>query len=185
MRPKLSLMAALVGLATLATPMTAAAKDKNHYFVAQSPVFGPVVVNKHDFRHGPKSTWVPAPKLYPAHDCDDDDLGWRRDRDQGDWDDDDDYGYRYDAAPVYGYGSGYGYGRSCWNARHIVNAYWHDRNTGHPAAAYDLFRNNQWAFHSGCGVGPAPKGYGYDGYGYRAPYGGGSVLAPLLGQFVR
>jgi len=179
MKPKLSLMAALVGFAMLATPITAAAKDKNHYFVAQSPIFGPVVVNKHDFRHGPKTTWARAPRLYPVHDCDDDDRGWRRD-----WDDDDDYGYRYDSAPVYRYGSDYGYGRSCWNAQRIVSAYWRDRNTGHPGAAYDLFRENQWAFRSGCG-GSVPYNYGNYGYGYGAPYGGGSILAPLLGQFVR
>ena len=99
--------------------------------------------------------------------------------------------------------------------------YYKDRNTGHPAAAYDLLRQNQWALNSGCATGAPIMGsairhcrwadssadsvatvgrrttveitrsrYGRPAYntgyaqqGYGQPYGGGSMLAPLLGQF--
>ena len=84
-----------------------------------------------------------------------------------------------------------------------MNTYYRDRNTGHPAAAYDLLRQNQWAFRSGCASrsafggrtvrrtrwigwilgGQRPGGYGnYGGYngGYGQPYGGTSMLAPLI-----
>jgi len=217
MNSKASLMAALVGLAMLATPIAASAKDKNHYFSNNSyaarvsrPYVGPVVVSKHEFRHGPRATWMPAPQpLAPVE--------WRgRGHRWGDHDDDDYRGYRnYYPAPVYNapvyaapaYPAYGGYGRNCRAARSLLYNYNRDRNTGHPAAAYDLLRNNQWAFHSGCsagtpyaggglfngfgGLGGGPAyGYGYNGYnqpygGYGRPYGGGSILTPFLGQFVR
>ena len=107
---------------------------------------------------------------------------------------------------MYG-GYGPAYADPCRHARGVIINYYRDRNTGHPAAAYDLLRNNQWAFHSGCsagtpyaggglfnrfgGLGGGPAyGYGYNGYnqpygGYGRPYGGGSILTPFLGQFVR
>lgn len=208
MKSKLSLAGVLIGLAMLATPISAAAKDRNHQFGNNGHAacnFGRVVVGRRDFRNGRKATWLPAPPgLYPVRDSDNDDRGWRRDWDEdhdwyedrdwenedGDRDDDDDYGSYY-PAPVYGapvYAApvyGRGVGRNCWKARHIVSTYWRDRNTGHPAAAYDLFRQNQWAFRSGCGVGPAPYNNVYSGYGYGLPYGGSSNLTPLLQQFVR
>lgn len=206
MKSKVSLMAALVGLAMLATPIAASAKDKNHYFINDSHQARPyaVVVNKHDFRNGKHGTWIAAPRrLAPVE--------WRDHR-WNDHDDDDYRGYRhYYPAPVYtapvyaapaypGYG---GYGGNCRAARSVLYNYRKDQATGHPAAAYDLLRQNQWAFHSGCSVGtpyaggrfgglggvPAYGSYGYNnGYGYNGygqPYGGGSILTPLLGQFVR
>ena len=181
MKSKLSLMAAMVGLAMLATPIAAAAKDHCHY----------------PRRYG--ATWVPAPRPYPVHDWRDRDGDeWRehrwgdgdewREHRWGDEDEDDDSRGYYPApaytAPVYGYG----YRDPCQRARSVVNNYYKDRNTGHPAAANDLLRQNQWAFHSGCGVGPAPYNYGgYGNYGYGGygqAYGGSSMLAPLL-QYIR
>jgi len=50
------------------------------------------------------------------------------------------------------------YGASCEQARRIRNVYWNDLNTGHPAAAADLRRQNEWAFRGTCGS--------YDMYGY-------------------
>jgi hypothetical protein len=105
----------------------------------------------------------------------------------------------YAAAPYYG-GVGGGYAGGCDNARRVINTYNRDRNTGHPAAAYDLLAQNQWAFHTNCGAAMVPMGgmfsgfgggapaYGnYGGYngGYGQPYGGSSILAPLIQQFVR
>jgi hypothetical protein len=66
--------------------------------------------------------------------------------------------------------SGYGYG-SCAEARRIQNVYWQDRNTGHPAAAADLMRENEWAFRGACGGGyewPLVTSVPYTPY---APYG--------------
>ena len=186
MKTKLSLIAALVGLAMLATPIAAAAKDHHGYDYVRSQ--GGYFVNKHDVRHG---TWAPAPRAYPVHD-------WR-DRGWNDRDADDGYGYRgygyrgyypapvYSApAPVYGYGRGYGYGDPCRRAGSVMYNYQKDRATGHPAAAYDLLRQNQWALHSGCAAGPASYGYGggYGNYrGYGQPYGGSSTFSPLLQYF--
>lgn len=208
MKAKLRLAGALIGFAMLATPISAAAKNNDHYFGNNRNVarnFGPHAVNRHDYRNGHKATWVPAPRgLYPLHDADDDDRGWRRDweedhhceedreleNEDNDWEDDDDYS-RYYPAPVYGsplYAApAYGYGdRNCWRAQRIVNTYWRDRNMGHPAAASDLLRQNEWAFRSGCRVGPAPYNYGYSGgHGYAPSYGGSSNLTPLLQQLFR
>ncbi len=105
------------------------------------------------------------------------------------------------AAPYFG-APGYAGGAPCGQARGIVNTYYHDRNTGHPAAAAYVLAHNQWAFRGGCGgaapnagglfggAGRAPAYNNYGGYnggyngGYGQPYGGGSTLAPLIQQFV-
>ncbi len=50
----------------------------------------------------------------------------------------------YYPAPVYtapgymvpGYGAGYGGGQNCARAQRVMNNYYRDRNSGHPAAAY-------------------------------------------------
>jgi Ni/Co efflux regulator RcnB len=211
MKSKLSLMTALVGLAMLATPLTAAAKDhgreaRNYSHAAPvARTFAPAVVNRHEVRNGGNGMWMPAPRAIARHEWHEDRHEWKHG-----WGDADDYrnyggGYGgYNPAPVYaapvyaapvysGYG---GYGRNCLNAQRVMNTYWRDRNTGHPAAAYDLLRQNQWAFHSGCASG-APVGNrllgGFTGYGtpaygnyggYGQPYGGSSLLGPLL-QYVR
>jgi hypothetical protein len=183
MKSKLSLVAAMVGLAMLATPIAAAAKDHRFDYVRGQ---GGYVVNKHEFKHG--ATWVPVHEWH--------DRGWG-DRDEwrehrwGDGDDYRGYGPRgyYPApayaapAPVYGYGPGYGYRDPCRRANSVWYNYQKDRATGHPAAAYDLLRQNQWALHSGCAAGPAPYGYGGGYSGYGQPYGGSSMFSPLLQYF--
>jgi len=222
MNSKRSLMTALVGLAMLATPIAAAAHDYNHYdhpahaarvAAATHPfanhVFGNGAFARHE-RHEERAIA---------------DANAYRNYGRG-------YGYAAPAyvapaytAPVYAapayaapayasapyYGGGYGGGgyggNGCRRAQSVMTNYYKDRNTGHPAAAYDLLRQNQWALNSGCATGApvmgnAPLGgllgglggYGRPAYnggyntgyaqqGYGQPYGGGSMLAPLLGQF--
>ena len=177
MKSKVSLMAAIVGLAMLATPIAAAAKDHRYDYVRAQ---------------GPRSTWAaPVPALRPVHEWHD--RGWH------DGDGYRGYGRRgyypapvYTApvyaapAPAYGYGPGYGYSNPCRRANSVMYNYQKDRATGHPAAAYDLLRQNQWALHNGCTAGPASYrgGYGNYGYGgYGQPYGGNSTFSPLLQYF--
>jgi hypothetical protein len=223
MKSKLNLMTALAGLAMLATPLTAAAKDYDYHQTSHaahvaSHFVAPGAVTGHAFRNSAKNTW-----LAPANPG-----AWH----QRGWADANayrHYGYGrpgyYAAAPVYAapayvvpaYGGGYagGGGNGCGAAQRVMNTYYRDRNTGHPAAAYDVLRQNQWAARSGCatgapvggggllgglgafrgnggGFGGAPAYANYGGYngggyngGYGQPYGGGSMLTPLLQQFVR
>jgi hypothetical protein len=190
MKAKRILMTVLLGLAMLATPITAAAKD----------------------HRGPRARWMPAPAPVARRQWREDHHEWKHG--WGDADDYRNYGYRgYYAAPVYGapvyaapaypaapyYGGGYARRGPCRRAQSVVNNYYRDRNTGHPAAAFDLLRQNRWAFNSGCvsgtpmgggllgglgGFGGAPGYANYGGYGYGQPYGGTSMLAPLL-QYIR
>jgi hypothetical protein len=202
MKSKRSLMTVLVGIAMLATPITAAAHDHNYAhnnshaahvarsynaparsFAAPRDVVGPAVV-----RHELHNNAVPAVRDWRA------DRAWR-----------DAHEYRnygnpgYYPAPGYavagpGYGApGYAGASSCRQAQSIMYNYYHDRNTGHPAAAAELLARNQWAFRSGCGgaapaVGGLLGGLGrapvYNG-GYGQPYGAPSGLGPLIQQFVR
>jgi hypothetical protein len=182
-------MTVLVGLAMLATPIAAAAKDYKNYdshaaraarsFSARNGA--PAVVT------GRNGTWMPAPAAVVGHD-------WRE---HHNWDANAyrNYGNRgyygapaYVATPAYPvaapyYGGGYAGGGGCGSASRVMNTYARDRATGHPAAAYDLLRQNQWALNSGCASG-APVGGGMLGGlgalgGYRgAPaynnYGGGN-----------
>ena len=211
MNSKRGLMTVLVGVAMLAMPLTAAAKDHGRFHNSQArsfastPSVGPVFVPKHEFRNG--ATWMPAPAgLRPA---------WREHRA---WENAN-YGRGYYAAPAYvapayvapvyaaPYGGGYAGGNGCGQAQHVMRTYQRDRATGHPAAAADVLRQNQWALRSGC-AGGAPYGGGllgglgglggYGGYrgapaynngggynaGYGQPNGGGSMLAPLM-QYIR
>lgn len=225
MKSKLNLMAALVGLAMLALPLTAAAKDHGRFHNSQARIFtparnvAPVVVTRHEFRHG--ATWMPAPAAVARHNWRGNHRGWN----DGDADDYQNYGNSgYYPAPVYAapvyaapvyssYGGGLGRGQGCGQAQRVMRTFARDRATGHPAAAYDVLRQNQWAMHSGCaaevpaagrglgrlgrrgrmgglgglgGYGGAPaygNGVGYNG-GYGQPYGGGSMLTPLL-QYIR
>jgi hypothetical protein len=224
MKSKLNLMTALAGLAMLATPLTAAAKDHGYYEHSHaarvaSHYVAPAAVTGHAFRNAARNTWLPPTNPGAWHQ-----RGW------ADANAYRHYGYVAPAyaAPVYAapayvaptyaaapYGGGYaGGGNGCGAAQRIMNTYYRDRNTGHPAAAYDLLRQNQWAARSGCATGApvgggllgglgALRGYGggyggapayanYGGYngggyngGYGQPYGGGSMLTPLLQQFVR
>jgi hypothetical protein len=195
MKRKLNLMTALVGLAMLATPLTAAAKDHHYDYshaarVASSTHYvAPAVVTG----HGAK-TW-----LTPANGG-----GWH----QRGWADANayrHYGYNSGyaapvyAAPVYAapayvtpaygaapYGGGYAVGGGCGAAQRVMNTYYRDRNTGHPAAAYDLLRQNQWATRSGCATG-APVGGGFlgglGGLGRLGGYGGGYGAAPAYTNY--
>jgi hypothetical protein len=165
MNSKRGLMTVLVGLAIVATPIVAAAKDHNHFdshaarvsrsFSTQS--VGPVVGAHHEFRNrgwGNGSAYRNYGYGNPGY-----------------------YGAPVYAAPVYaapvysgyggGYGGGSGGGNPCRGAQSVMTNYYKDRNTGHPAAAADLLRQNQWALRSGCASG--------------APYGGGGLLNGLGG----
>jgi hypothetical protein len=53
------------------------------------------------------------------------------------------------------------YGASCREAQRIRGVYWQDMNSGHPSAANDVRRQNEWAFGGGCG---ANSMYGYGDY---------------------
>jgi len=198
MNSKRSLMTMVVGVAMLAMPLVAAAKDHNRFDNSRVRVFTPaanvrpVVLNKHDFRHG--ATWMPAPAVandWRAHRAWENANAYRNYGNRG-------YYAPVYAAPVYaapvGYGGGgYGGGQGCARAQRVMRIYAHDRATGHPAAAADVLRQNRGVMNSGC-VGGAPLGRGlgglggYGGYGnggynggYGQPYGNGSMLAPLLG----
>jgi hypothetical protein len=195
MNSKRGLMTVLVGVAMLAMPLTAAAKD-HRFDKSRARAFTPVVVTKHDFRHG--ATWMPAPATITRHD-------WRGHRAWENANAYSNYGNRgyyaapaYVAAPVYaapvysGYGGGYGGnggGQGCGNAQRVMRTYARDRATGHPAAAADVLRQNQWALHSGCAGGNGGGllgGLGGQG-GYRGGqqynnYGGGGLLGGLGGQ---
>ena len=225
MNSKRGLMTVLVGVAMLAMPLTAAAKDHGRFHNSQArsfapaPSVAPVFVSKHEFRHG--ATWVPAPAgLVSRDEWRENHRGWN----DGDADDYRNYGNRgyyrtpVYAAPVYAApaysGYGYGGGRGCAQAQHVMRTYQRDRATGHPAAAADVLRQNQWALSSGCAGGlggyggynnyggynggllgglgglggyrgaPAYNNYGGYNGGYGQPYGNGSMLAPLL-QYIR
>jgi hypothetical protein len=173
MNSKRGLVTVLIGLAMLATPMAAAAKDYHHYDSHAARVEARAVnASAHPFA---------ATRNYDRfvrHDA----AAYR------------DYGYRgyaapgyvgapaYAAAPYYAGGGGYGGGNGCGSASRVMNTYYRDRNTGHPAAAYDLLAQNRWAFRSGC-AGAAPAGGGlFGGVPAYNSYGGGSgLLGGLFG----
>jgi hypothetical protein len=91
-------------------------------------------------------------------------------------------------APTVGYTQPY-YGSSCAAAERAVKIAQHDRKTGHPAAANDVLRNHSRELASCQGIGALPA---YGSYGYNAPYaaspygyGTTTMIAPLLQSFVR
>jgi hypothetical protein len=172
MKSKRSLMAVLAGLAILAAPITAAAFDNNNYghndsrpaHAAHSenmPAHNgrPADVNGHEFHNNA----MPANRDW--HDNHNEaNRGWGEPGYRGPG-----YGPGY-RGPGYGPGYAEGYwtrgypvgspyygapmftmmSSRCRAAQSVVNNYYRDRNTGHPAAAADLLARNQWAFHSGC-----------------------------------
>jgi hypothetical protein len=210
MNSKRGLMTVLVGVAMLAMPLTAAAKDQGRFNNSQARSFTPAPVSapRHEFRNG--ATWMPAPRVARADEWRENHRGWNN----GGAYDYRGYGNRgYYPAPVYAapvyaapYGGGYGGGQGCGQAQHVMRTYQRDRATGHPAAAADVLRQNQWALRGGCAGGLGGyggyRGYGnyggygnnnYGGYGnnyggynggYGQQYGNGSMLAPLL-QYIR
>lgn len=196
MNSKRGLMTVLVGFAMLATPMAAAAKDYHHH-------------DSHAARVEARAANASARSYVATRNYDravrHDEAAYRA------------YGYRgyaapgyvgapaYAAAPYYGGGyggGGYGGGSGCGSAQRVMNTYYRDRNSGHPAAAYDLLAQNRWAFNSGCagtagGGGmlggllggspaaysnyrPAYNGGGYNG-GYNQPYRNNGFLGGLFG----
>jgi hypothetical protein len=197
-------MTVLVGLAMLATPITAAAKDhrgggnfsRPAQVRAQVRSFNPpgrafagarvapLVVTNHPFRN--RAAFVPAPVVVADPDWKADRKewkhGWKHGPDgDGDADDYANYGRGYYVAPApvvapYYAGpayAGYAGGRSCAHARQIMTVYQQDRYRGHPAAAAELLRRNQWAFRSGCGGVPAVAGAGlFNGFGGNGLGGG-------------
>lgn len=202
-------MTILVGLAMLATPLTAAAKDHNFY--AQ---------NNHEARAAARSyaREVRGGGVTPRDFRGEHAWGARPYWNYG-------RAYNYNrgyygapayvggpayVTPYYGGVPGYAVGNGCGRAQSVVNQYYRDRNYGHPAAANDLLRQNQWAFRSGCAGAPVGRGLfsgfggfggapvynnyrGYGGYngaynggyngGYGQPYGGSSMLGPLIQQY--
>ena len=216
MKAKRNLMTVLVGLAMLATPIAAAAKDHKdsatntshpshsssfHASAAPARTFNTTKIGTVDEY---RNQGAVAHRNWVDNHWVDNHRGWG-------------YGHPgyyanrpyYAGGPAY-YGApgyaGYGGGGSCAQARSIMSTYENDRYKGHPAAAADVLRQNQWAFRSGCGSpntgfggfgggapfggfggggapfgGGAPYGGGYGG-GYGQPYGGG--LGGILQQFV-
>ena len=75
--------------------------------------------------------------------------------------------YPYGPAPY----ASYGYGSACAGAQAVQNNYWRDRNTGHPAAAAELMRENEWAFRGDCGGGYEWPLVGGAPYPANGPYG--------------
>ena len=192
MNSKRSLMTALVGLAMLATPISCRCPRLHHYDHATHAARVAAAVNathpfaNHAFGNGAFARHERHEERAIA------DANAYRNYGRG-------YGYGAPAyvapaytAPVYAapayvapgyaaapyYGGGYG-GNGCRRAQSVMTNYYKDRNTGHPAAAYDLLRQNQWALNSGCATGAPVMGSvpsmggllgGLGGYG-RPAYG--------------
>ena len=183
-------MTLLVGVAMLAMPLTAAAKDHGRFNNPQTRNFAsahyvaPAVANRHEFRHG--GNWTPAVGGIGRHNWNGNHRGWNNGY-AGNYQNYGNGGYyaapAY-AAPVYAapaYAapmySGYGGGNGCGGAQRVMRTYQRDRATGHPAAAYDLLRQNQWAMRGGCSGG-APMGGGLlGGLGGLGGYGGAQQYA--------
>jgi hypothetical protein len=197
MKSKRGLMTALIGLAMLATPITAAAKDhhdgggrnyshqESRSYNAPARSYAPAhnFGNRHEFRN--ERNWNAAPVV--AHrDWSGDRHDWNGDRHEyrggnRGWGDADDYrhygygnyGYRsYYAAPAYvasgPYYGGSGYGgNACAWAQHVRNVYARDRYTGHPAAAADLLPRLRNAERA-CGGVPYSGGGLFSGFGAPA-----------------
>ena len=182
------LMSGLIGLALLALPITAAARDNDsgrnspHQSVradaaAHNSVSASVTRNEvreqHDARSFNRAPAVAArrdvredrheDRVDARREWRDDRRDWRHDRDGDDRWDRDGYRGRGYYAP-YSNGAPYyvmprGYaGGACAWARHLRAVYLHDRNTGHPSAANDLLPQMRRAERS-CGGVP----YGYNG----------------------
>jgi hypothetical protein len=176
MKSKRSLMTALIGLAMLATPIVAAAKDhKDHdgdgrNYSHQSEYRSYNAGNRHEFRNARgNGAWAHRDWNEDRHD-----NGWHNGWCQNDGDADDyaNYGYSRNygnrgyynrpayVAPYYGRSGYASAGGACGWAQHVRNVYNRDRYTGHPAAARDLLPQLRRAEQACGGV----------------PYGGGRGL---------
>jgi hypothetical protein len=208
MRSTNSLIAAILGVAMLATPVAAAAAehhrgDRNS---ARAAASAPHSFNFHNSAPaGPlAATRAFAPRAYRGN-RGERSVNWRHDRN---------FAYNNLPAtnavvpiyPSYGYTNsvpmagyvapapmvGYAapeYGSPCVVAQRAIKIARHDRRTGHPAAANDVLRNNSQALASCPQVSglSANGSYGYNAAYQASPYGYGSstMLAPLLQNFVR
>jgi len=202
MKSKRTLMTALVGLAMLATPIAAAAKDhkghdgggRNYSHQSESRSFN--AGNKHEFRN--QRAWTPAPAFAARHDWNADHRGWKTYRhdngwhngwrqNDGDADDYANYGYgRYYGnrgyynrpayvAPYYGRSGYANAGGACGWAQHVRNVYSRDRYTGHSSAARDLLPQLRRAEQACGGVPTGSRGLfsGFGGAPAYENYGGG------------
>src|SRR5260370_1715688 len=152
MKSKRSLMTVLIGLAILAAPITAAAKDhhdggaRNYSHQSESRSYNAPArsyENRHEFHN--ERNWNAAPVAHRDWNEDrHEHKGWNRG--WGDADEYRNYGYRnygyrsYYAAPAYtpyygSYGNG---GVASALAQPVRNVYARDLYTGHPAAPADL-----------------------------------------------
>ncbi len=187
MRSTKSLFAAIVGVAMLATPITAAAA-KHHHGTGNHARAAASTPRSFNHRNSARaSSFAPAPYFAPrafANNRGARSAAWNQRRD---FDADDNFsgnGGAFRAYPSYGYNSyGYNnvvpapavgymtpnYGSSCAAAQHAMNIARHDQRTGHPAAARDVLRNSSRALASCPGIGGMPANYSY---GYNAPYQG-------------
>jgi hypothetical protein len=209
MKSTKGLIAAILGVAMLAAPITAAAADHHRTAGAnaRAAASAPRSNNIHNFASARSSaaSGSLASRVFNTN------RGtraasWSRHRD---FDDRGSFAANSGVVPIYpSYGytnsapmAGYvapapevgfaapGYGSPCTTAQRAINIARHDRRTGHPAAANDVLRNNSQALAS------CPEANGlpaYGSYGYNAPYqaspygyGASTMLAPLLQNFIR
>jgi hypothetical protein len=204
MRSTKSLIAAIMGVAMLAMPITAAAAEhhRDAVHVARAAAFAPrsFRVRNSTPARSFAATRAFAPRAF-ANDRFARSSNWRQ--------------YRaYNAGngvvtpvyPSYGYSNplpvpavgylapapavGYAdpnYGSPCVAAQRAIKIAHHDRRTGHPAAANDVLRNNSRALAS-CPQAnslTAYNAYGLPQQAYPYSYGTGSVVAPLLQNLIR
>jgi hypothetical protein len=154
MKSKRSLMRVLVGLAMLATPITATAYDNDKHAHDDSRAAHVSRSSKPPARSFAPARNV-APPVVTPHEFHNNALAPNRAwRDANEYRNYGNPGYyrapAYSVVAPYSGGPGYAGGAACRQARGIANTYYHDRNTGHPAAAAYVLAHNQWAFRSGC-----------------------------------
>ena len=152
MKSKRTLMTALVGLAMLATPIAAAAKDhkghdgggRNYSHQSESRSFN--AGNKHEFRN--QRAWSAAPVVAVRHDWNEDHRGWNEHRDWKEYRHDNGWhnGWRHndgdaDDYPNYGY-SRY-YGNRGYYTRPAYVAPYYGRRSGYASGAGSC----AWAQH--------------------------------------
>jgi hypothetical protein len=206
-----SLAAAILGLAMLATPITAAASEHHRAArnTARTAASAPRTFNFHN--SAPARIVAPASSFAPRVGTSNRSAqaaGWHQHRDFDDRGNFAGNGGVVPVYPAYGYTNlapapavgyltpaptlGYAaptYGSSCAAAQRAIKIARHDRRTGHPAAANDVLRNNAQALANCPEIGGLPA---YSSYGYNAPlqaspygYGASTMLAPLLQNFIR
>jgi hypothetical protein len=185
---KRNLITGFIGLAVIATSITATAKgndrdpnnshqsqaqsrndamSRHEFHISRSYNMPLVEPDRHESRDQHEArTFNRAPVVADRRDRHDDRrernqwnrAEWRHDRRDYDYDHDRRYYGPYAEGPYYVMPRGYA-GGSCGWARHLRNVYMHDRYTGHPAAAADLLPRLHRAERACGGV-----RYGYNRY---------------------